>query len=95
MKAKIFAVAAAMLLMTSDLALAQMRCTVSDPTGTPLNVRSRPNGPIVGALHNGTQVLLWKLVYVRGQPWAKVEPVGPGKTGWVFRKYLSCEPLFN
>jgi len=24
-------------------------CVVFDPTGTPLNVRSRPNGPIIGA----------------------------------------------
>lgn len=95
MKAKILAVTAMILLATSDQASAQMRCTVSDPTGTPLNVRSRPNGPILGALHNGTRVLLWELVYVRGKPWAKITTKGPGKDGWVFHRYLSCEQLYN
>lgn len=95
MKAKILAVAATLLLGTSDQALAQMRCTVSDPTGTPLNVRSRPNGRIVAGLHNGSRVLLWQLVYVGGQPWAKITPIGLGKAGWVFRKYLSCQPLYD
>ena len=31
-------------------------CVVADPTGTPLNVRSAPNGTILGALHNDTPV---------------------------------------
>lgn len=30
------------------------RCTVSDPTGTPLNLRSSPNGRIIRKLRNGT-----------------------------------------
>ena len=29
---------------------AQTRCFVADPTGTPLNVRSQPQGTILGAL---------------------------------------------
>lgn len=33
-------------------ALAQDVYVVNDPTGTPLNVRSQPNGAILGALYN-------------------------------------------
>ena len=29
------------------------RCKVTDPTGTPLNVLSAPNGKIIGTLANG------------------------------------------
>jgi hypothetical protein len=62
-------------------------CTVADPTGTPLNVRSQPNGTILGALHNGAQVIIddvndWK--------WVKIIPVKSGKTGWVFFNFLDC-----
>lgn len=95
MKIPALIVATIIFLATSGVALAQMKCTVNDPTGTPLNVRSRPNGPILGALHNGTPVLLWKLVYVRDKPWAKITTEGPGKSGWVFRRYLSCEQLYD
>lgn len=65
-------------------------CIVADPTGTPLNVRSSPNGTIIGALHNGTTVLPITAVTVNGKHWFKVEPVGPGKTGWVFFDHLEC-----
>jgi uncharacterized protein YraI len=95
MKFSVFAVAAIIFLATSGVALAQMKCTVNDPTGTPLNVRSRPNGPILGALHNGTQVHLWELVYVGDKPWAKITTEGPGKNGWVFHRHLSCEQLYD
>jgi len=35
-------------------------CTVADPSGTPLNVRSqpKPNGSILGALNNDTSVVV-------------------------------------
>ena len=95
MKISVFVVSAVICLGTGGVAMAQMKCTVNDPTGTPLHVRSRPNGPILGALHNGTRVLLWELVYVRGKPWAKITTKGPGKDGWVFHRYLSCEQLYN
>jgi hypothetical protein len=54
--------AAVLVATSSELARAQTSCTVSDPTGTPLNVRSRPNGPIVGALHNGATVFVSALI---------------------------------
>ena len=55
-------------------ATAQAQCKVNDPTGgTPLNVRSRPNGPILGALSNGTPVLASALVVdIRERNWAKI-----------------------
>ena len=33
-------------------------CKVTDPTGTPLNVRDTPNGKKVGTLRNGTKVIM-------------------------------------
>jgi hypothetical protein len=73
-------------------ASAQIECTVSDPTGTPLNVRSRPNGPKIGALHNQAHVLVFDLVVdIRSRRWAKIVPMHEGRAGWVFRDYLTCE----
>lgn len=67
------------------------RCVVTDPTGTPLNVRSSPNGPIQGALHNGTIVRQEQTVQdQKGKSWSYVVPTEEGKPGWVYRQYVSC-----
>jgi hypothetical protein len=72
-------------------AVAQTVCVVNDPPGTPLNVRSSPNGSILGALYNGTRVNLLRVVADRsGQSWAYIAPHGPGKNGYVFYNYLVC-----
>ena len=77
-------------LFSSD-AFAQTRCIVADPTGTPLNVRSEPNGTIRGALHNGAVVRRLDTEYDdQGRPWTYVVPAGPGRAGWVFRKFVRC-----
>ena len=47
-------------------------CVVNDPTGTPLNVRSRPNGPILGALNNQTEVFITDMAEVGGRRWARL-----------------------
>ena len=67
----------AFLLVSSGMtsAWADTSCVVSDSTGTPLNVRSRPNGPILGGLHNGTRVSMSDMVTVNGRQWAKVRPM--------------------
>jgi hypothetical protein len=65
-------------------------CVVADPTGTPLNVRSRPNGTILGALHNDTRVIVTDSAVASGKVWSKVVPVEAGKVGWVFRSHLDC-----
>ena len=69
-------------------------CIVADPTGTPLNVRSKPNGTIVTTLKNGTEVFIDDTEYIKGNPWYKVSRNinGEYKTlGWVFGKYLKCD----
>jgi uncharacterized protein YraI len=66
-------------------------CVVEDPTGTPLNVRSAPNGSIIGALHNGALVqILDTMSDARGRPWAYIAPLGAGNRGWVYDRYLHC-----
>jgi hypothetical protein len=52
-------------------------------------VRSRPNGAILGALHNGTRVIVTDSTVASGKVWSVV-PVEAGKVGWVFRSYLDC-----
>lgn len=77
--------------LCASSAVAETNCIVGDPTGTPLNVRASPNGPIRGALNNMTTVrLLDSVTDDRGRRWALVEPLEGGKTGWVFRNYVKC-----
>lgn len=69
-------------------------CKVTDPTGTPLNVRDRPNGKVINALKNGRDVYIEETAYDRqGRPWARVSGDRNGKYrlwGWVFREFISC-----
>jgi uncharacterized protein YraI len=66
-------------------------CVVSDPTGTPLNVRTRPNGPIVGALYNGALVRILDVTSDdRGGRWAYIAPLDEGKRGWVYGPHIAC-----
>jgi hypothetical protein len=93
---------AALLLATliSGTASACGCCFVNDPTGTPLNVRDKPNGKIIGTVSNKTVVdwdsnnddmkdsrgRLWRLIF-----WGGIDGQNEGwKEGWVFRKYLMC-----
>ena len=66
-------------------------CTVTDPTGTPLNVRSVPNGPqIVTTLDNGRQVLPYQAGNdEQGRPWIQVGD-SINSWGWVYAPYVSC-----
>jgi hypothetical protein len=65
-------------------------CVVADPTGTPLNVRKRPNGQILGALSNNTKVVVNDQTVVSGKTWSEIVPETDGKQGWVFHDYLDC-----
>lgn len=66
-------------------------CITQDPSGTPLNVRARPYGPILGALNNGVQVRLLDMASDReGKPWAYIVPKSAGRAGWVYREYIDC-----
>ena len=64
-------------------------CIVADPTSTPLKVRKRPSqhAPIIGALNNGITV---STRMSRGD-WVHIVPhEAPGKSGWVWRKFIDC-----
>lgn len=73
---------------------ASSRCQVTDPTGTPLNVRARPNGRVINRLRNGRQVVILRMARdTRGRPWAYVGGYYKGQWrewGWVFREFISC-----
>ena len=43
----------------------------AEPTGTPLNVRTKPMGTILGALNNDTCVMLDDLTVVNGDKWRR------------------------
>src|SRR5262245_35136615 len=67
------ALAVATCLVGLTEASAQDRCRVMDPTNTPLNVRTSPDGNIVGTLSNGTLVkILDRPSNVRGRTWVYV-----------------------
>jgi hypothetical protein len=72
-------------------------CTVTDPTGTPLNVRNGPQGRILATLQNGRQVEILEHREEKGQLWALVAGFDPeagilAEDGaWVFASYLRCE----
>ncbi|PMB22667.1 SH3 domain-containing protein [Fischerella thermalis] len=69
---------------------AQTVCKVTDPTGTPLNVRKSPNGQIIGTIENYTEVDIYEIVRdEKNRPWAKVGFEGR-VWGWVFREFISC-----
>jgi uncharacterized protein YraI len=76
--------AIALALLTYSAA-ASAACIVTDPTGTPLNIRAAPNGEIIGTLRNGVSVTISGTVYdSRGRLWANIG------IGWVFREFISC-----
>lgn len=81
-----------MLGMAVDPAAAQSRCRVTDPTGTPLNIRATPNGAIIGRAANGVLVSIVETASDnRGRAWALIRPAtGGGAVGWVFREFVSC-----
>jgi Bacterial SH3 domain len=64
-------------------------CVVADPTGTPLNVRSEPQGRILSALPNGMIVKVLDERTLGGKRWAKIAAHGE-VLGWVFAAYLDC-----
>ncbi|MGK7926373.1 MAG: SH3 domain-containing protein [Spirulina sp.] len=89
-----FAIAALMALTMSLPARAERVCQVTDPTGTPLNVRNRPNGRVINALRNGREVYILEIAYDnQNRPWARVGGYYRGEYriwGWVLREFISC-----
>ena len=67
------------------------RCLVADPTGTPLNVRTIPNGKVVGTLSNGVPVVVLDHVSQNGKTWVYIgRDPDQVPLGWVFRDYVNC-----
>jgi len=73
-------------------AIAANQCVAKDLTGTPLNVRTTPNGHIVGTLNNGDQVTVLDGTSDRkGKSWVYVGDYKDNKPiGWVFREFIAC-----
>jgi hypothetical protein len=73
---------------------AEQICKITDPTGTPLNVRDRPNGAVVNALRNGREVYILEVSYdEQDRQWARVGGYYEGNYriwGWVLREFVSC-----
>jgi hypothetical protein len=81
---------AAAALAASFSAASARDCMISDPTGTPLNIRESPNGRILGTIRNGERVIMRDTVDVRGKRWAELAWDRPGGTVYVLREYISC-----
>lgn len=79
-----------MLFLLGAVQVQATECKVSDPTNTPLNLRTYPNGAKVGIVRNGNTVRM--LDYdtdERGRTWAYIR-TKQGKRGWVYREFISC-----
>jgi Bacterial SH3 domain len=63
-----------------------------DPTGTPLNVRTTPNGHVVGTLNNGIVVTVLDHASDRGgKAWVYVGRYDDNRPiGWVYREFIDC-----
>jgi len=71
-------------------ALAGDRCKVTDPTGTPLNIRDFHKN-IIGAIENDRVVIVQRYGEDdAGKPWAYVTTPGGKRLGWVYREFISC-----
>lgn len=68
------------------------RCRITDPTGTPLNVRATPGGEVVGQLPNGMLVNRAETVRDdRGRTWLFLHNRETGDPiGWVYREFVAC-----
>ena len=90
---RVIAFLCVMTFILSASAFAQNACTVTDPTGTPLNVRATPAGRLLPEVfYNGAQVIVFQTSRdTRGKAWALVGKPGGSPYGWVFRDYINYE----
>jgi hypothetical protein len=64
-------------------------CHVDDPTGTPLNVRSAPNGTILTTLESGTRVEMLEERRLGTKRWFLIARGGE-ELGWAFAPFIVC-----
>ena len=75
----------------TDPSVTPAECVVVDPTSTPLNMRTVPNGQVMATIANGQAVrMLSQTKDSRGRPWANIADANLRPLGWVFREYLVC-----
>ena len=65
-------------------------CVIADPTGTPLNIRTTPNGKVVGRISNGERVRIADRTVENGKEWAYISSGASRPMGWVFRRFIEC-----
>ncbi len=90
----LFLLTVLMFALSADARAQSDRCKVTDPTGTPLNVRASPNGRILRKIKNNTVVYIESYsTDSKGRAWAQISlPTRNGRKilGWVFREFISC-----
>jgi hypothetical protein len=71
-----------------------LNCVVADPTGTPLNIRTGPNGPIVATARNGTRIQVFEgeeRYDGQNRPWYLVAlPTSSAPDGYAFAAFIRC-----
>jgi hypothetical protein len=66
-------------------------CIVADPTPTPLNIRTTPNGQVALTMDNGATVHVIGKATLNGESWSQIGSGQDGPLlGWVFSDYLRC-----
>jgi len=67
------------------------RCSVTDPTGTPLNIRAAPQGQVIATIENGILVsIIESSTDAKGKSWAHVADKNRRPLGWVYREFVTC-----
>jgi hypothetical protein len=70
------------------------RCTVADPTGTPLNIRAAPQGNILRTIHNGVRVSAVEAKNdYKGSSWSRIMDGQGNSLGWVITRFLDCSAI--
>lgn len=85
-----FVAAATVFAIEPSAALAAGECLVDDPTGTPLNVRSSPNGNILMTLGNGERVEVIDEMMIGAKRWLFISRQGE-RLGWAFGSFIVCK----
>jgi len=89
-RATAVAIAFVLAMGSSPSAWASQRCKVTDPTGTPLNIRDLQMN-IIGTIDNGVVVYLVRTGQdPKGKSWALVANENGDELGWVYREFISC-----
>lgn len=67
-------------------------CVVADPTGTPLNLRTTPNGKVIATIRNGALVTITDdAVDGKGRAWSYIQnDANSIGLGWAIKSFLAC-----